>query len=468
MQVLYSHFKRIMQLKIIVILIFAMISCKKIVNINAPDSELVINTVFSSDAIAKQALAGLYAPLLNGFSSGDLTSITYLAGLSSDELIPGSDGGVAFYNNGILPDNAVIWTLWSDAYKEIYNANAILKGLDLPTANISQTLRQQLSGEARFIRAFSYFYLINLFGDVPLTLTTDYTVNANIPRSPKAAVYDQIITDLKDAQTLLSGAYPDNQKVRANKWVATALLARVYLYRNQWPEAEAAASAVIENNVLFNLCPLNEVFLKNSNEAIWQLSRTDGNTEDAATFVISATNPVNATIRPAIVDSFSETDQRKTAWITSTTFNNKIYYYPTKYKAAAITPVSEYTTIMRLSEQYLIRAEARAWQGKITAAAEDVNLIRRRATLTGVNATTKETMLAAIEKERVFELFTEWGHRWFDLKRTPSLTTTGNTRADDLLKPLEKSWQSTDTLYPIPQDQLLKDPAMAHAQNPGY
>jgi hypothetical protein len=449
-------------------LIIATVSCKEIVEIDPPKSELVINTVFASDAVAEQAIAGLYASLLTGYASGDLSSITYLAGLSSDELITGSDGGIDFYKNAILPNNAVILRLWSDPYKEIYIANSILKGLDLPSANISQTLRQQLSGEARFMRAFSYFCLINLYGDVPLTLTTDYNTNANIARSPKEMVYDQIITDLKDAQDLLSGDYIKNERVRANKWVATALLARVYLYRGQWSDAEIQASAVIGNNATFNLSPLDKVFLINSNEAIWQLSRVDGNSPDAVTFVISATNPVNATIRPSLVASFSSTDKRKKSWITSRKYNGNTYYYPTKYKATEATPVIEYSTILRLAEQYLIRAEARVWQGKFTEAASDISVIRRRAGLTDVKAGTKEAMLAVLEKERVFELFTEWGHRWFDLKRSPSLTTAGNTRADDLLQPLEKSWQSTDTLYPIPLDQLLKDPAMANAQNPGY
>ncbi|GAA3931274.1 RagB/SusD family nutrient uptake outer membrane protein [Chitinophaga oryziterrae] len=449
-------------------LIITMVSCKKIVAIDPPKSELVINTVFSSDAIAEQAIAGLYASLLAGYASGDLTSITYLAGLSSDELIPGSGGGIDFYNNAILSNNAVISTLWSDPYKEIYIANSILKGLNLQTTNISQTLRQQLSGEARFVRAFSYFCLINLFGDVPLTLTTDYNINENIARTSKEVVYDQIITDLKDAQNLLSGDYIKNERVRANKWVATALLARVYLYRGQWSDAEIQASAVIGNNATFNFCPLDKVFLMNSNEAIWQLSRVDANSADAATFVISATNPVNATIRPSVVASFDPADKRKTSWITSRTYNGNTYYYPTKYKATEVTPVTEYTTILRLAEQYLIRAEARVWQGKLTVAASDISVLRRRAGLANITASTKEAMLAMIEKERVFELFTEWGHRWFDLKRSPSLTIAGNTRADDLLKPLEKSWQSTDTLYPIPLDQLLKDPAMANAQNPGY
>jgi hypothetical protein len=208
----------------------------------------------------------------------------------------------------------------------------------------------------------------------------------------------------------------------------------------------------------------------NSNEAIWQLQRSDGNSQDAGTFVISEANPIYATLRPSVVASFEKGDNRATQWVTSRDFGGTTYFYPYKYRETVKTPIKEYSTVLRLSEQYLIRAEARAWQGKITgvnSAESDINIIRRRAGLGGTTARTAEEMKSAIEKERLCELFTEWGHRWFDLKRTRSLTTAGNTRADDLLK-FKAGWRSTDTLYPIPQIQIDNDPAMKNDQNPGY
>ncbi len=95
-------------------------------------------------------------------------------------------------------------------------------------------------GEARFFRAFCYFYLVNLFGDVPLATTTDSTINARLPRIPSDEVYQQIITDLKEAESLLSTEYLDAnlksygglpERVRPTKWAASAMLARVYLYQ---------------------------------------------------------------------------------------------------------------------------------------------------------------------------------------------------------------------------------------------
>jgi starch-binding outer membrane protein, SusD/RagB family len=455
-----------MKLILYTILIVTLVGCKKFVNIDPPKTELVPPVIFASDAAAKQAIAGLYAPLLTGYASGDNFSISYLAGLSSDELIPGSDAPVDFYYNAMHPNNTAVLTLWQDPYKEIYNANAMLEGLNAATA-VTPALKQQLSGEAMFLRAFSYFYLVNLYGNVPLNLSTDYRLNQRMPRTSKELVYNQIITDLKTAQKLLSADYyySDNERVRVNKWVATALLARVYLYRGLWTEAITQAGIIINNTALFKLCPLNTVFLKNSTETIWQLSRMEGNSYDALTFI----NQLNATLSNAVVTSFENGDKRRSGWIGSSSSGGNTVYWPTKYKATAIAPVTEYSTVFRLAEQYLIRAEAKTQLGNITgvnSAASDLDTIRSRAGLSVTTATTREEMLKAIEKGRVCEFFTEWGHRWLDLKRSESFITAGNTRADDLLKVLKVNWQSTDMLYPIPQEEMRQNPAST--QNPGY
>ena len=125
------------------------------------------------------------------------------------------------------------------------------------------------------------------------------------------------------------------------------------------------------------------------------------------------------------------------------------------------TAGNEYNVLLRLAEQYLIRAEARAQRDKITgsgSAAEDLNVVRSRAGLLGTTATTKTAMLLAIENERAHELFSELGHRWFDLKRTG--------RADAVLGPQKATWTSTAVLFPIPASQILYNNKLN--QNLGY
>jgi hypothetical protein len=114
--------------------------------------------------------------------------------------------------------------------------------------------------------------------------------------------------------------------------------------------------------------------------------------------------------------------------------------------------------ILRLSEQYLIRAEASAQLGNTAAAMADVNVVRARAGLAAITAANSTAALAAIMHERQAELFTEWGNRWFDLKRTNTATT--------VLSAEKTGWQANMELYPVPRTQLSVNPLLT--QNPGY
>lgn len=115
--------------------------------------------------------------------------------------------------------------------------------------------------------------------------------------------------------------------------------------------------------------------------------------------------------------------------------------------------------VLRLAEQYLIRAEARVRQNNISGGQSDLNAIRNRSGLPNTTANDQGSLLLAIEQERRVELFTEWGHRWFDLKRTE--------RAEAVLSPFAlKDWQSTDVLFPIPQTEREINSRLT--QNEGY
>lgn len=432
--------------------------CTKFVTVDEPRTEPSGVTVFADEKTAMQTVTGMYSQLLKGFASGDVTSITYFTMLSSDEGIAGPNGSSDFNNNKLLSTDQGVAGLWDGMYAEIYIANSIVEKV-APSA-LTLPVKQQLSGEAKFIRAFCYFYLTNLFGRVPLTLTTNYIDNSKLPRSSINEVYDQIIKDLNDAQNVLSAG--DN-KGRASYWTATALLARVYLYRGMWADAEIESGKIINNDALFKLSAVNSVFKKNSDEAIWQLHR-EGNNPEALTFA----DVSFISLRPSVVASFSPNDLRRKTWIINMGAG---LYRPAKYRLDL--PEGNYSTVLRLAEQYLIRAEARTQQGNISGAAgavADINVLRFRAGMPNIKAMTQEEMMLIIERERAIELFSEWGHRWLDLKRWPSIIKLGDTRADDILQPLKlDQWQSSDKLYPIPQSQIDNSGATDDSsQNPGY
>lgn len=447
-----------------VLLSIVLLACEEFVSINPPKTQIVSETVFTNDATATSVILGIYSKMTtenSNFTDGGNNCVTVLAGLSADEFNNYLNNAINqnFHANEILPSNSYV--LWQPPYQFIYYANSLLEGL-ARSNDITAATKNQLTGEAKFIRAFCHFYLVNLYGGVPIITTTDYRINSIVSRSTVVKVYEQIVSDLKDAQFLLGNDYSfsNGERVRPNKWSATALLARTYLYMGDWVNAEAQASSVIDNATYSLITDINNVFLKNATESIWQLIPVTPNinTREGNIF-ISTTIPQSVSLRTELLDAFEEGDLRRTGWVGSVTIEPNTFYFPFKYKVKSGSPLTEYYTVLRLAEQYLIRAEARAQQNIISGAQADTNVIRNRAGLPNTTANDKASLLLAIEQERRIELFSEWGHRWMDLKRT--------NRADTVLSTLKApNWQSTDTLYPIPQSELNNNINLI--QNDGY
>ncbi len=471
------------------LLMVSIAGCKKFVEIDPPPTQLVTASVFNNTATATSAQFTIYQAM----SSGDSYNVAFYSGLLSDELkVYGSNSfKITLYQNamGTSPSSGT-FNEWNNPYKYIYQANAIIAAMQ-NNKSISESIANQLTGESKFIRAYWHFYLTNIFGDVPLALTTDYTVTGKLARVPRLQVLKQVIADLMDAQSLLNNNYLDatdtvstTERVRPNKAAATAMLARAYLYLGdygkdptQYLNAEAQASSVI-NNSLYSLVAItpntSNVFAKNSNEAIWQLQiplpSSTSATPDGNKFILISAPSISA-ISSQLYSSFEPNDLRQANWIgtyqTTTTPVVK-YYYPYKYKVRTATSVTEYTMVLRLGEQYLIRAEARAQQGSTSGALSDLNVIRNRAGLPNYSgATDKTSLLNAILHERQVELFCEWGHRWFDLNRTGAVDVVlgppGNVCAS---KGGVWSTDGHQKLAPIPLTEIQADPNLI--QNPGY
>ena len=460
----YQYLSKIISLVLTLSLIFFS-SCKKFVDIPPPINQIVSPLPFNDDATATSTVLGIYEGMMNNMNQFSNNCTTLYAGMSADELYYYSPSlRDEFINNQITQasHNNLTNYFWEPAYKYIYSANLCIENLN-NAGSLSPQVKNSLIGECKFVRAFCYFYLTNLFGDVPLITSSDYRTNAIKPRSLQANVYAQIISDLKDAQALLSFEYPTEGRVRPNKYAIEAFLARVYLYNKDWPDAELLSSNVI-NSGMYQLEPdLNKVFLKESVEAIWQLMPVNPgfNTyEGNAILPATDADQPKYLLTNTLLNAFEVGDQRKISWVAKRVFASQIIYYPFKYKVYGNSALlTEYYTVLRLAEQYLIRAEARVNQNNFAGAQDDINIIRNRAGLPNTVAKTKGEIVAAIEQERRIELFSEWGHRWFDLKRT--------NRADAVLGALKPTtWQSTDVLWPIPQSQINLNSNLV--QNPGY
>lgn len=451
-----THILRMLLTSYVVLVSF---SCEDFVRVDLPRSQITNSSVYEKDETAIAAASGMYASMLQiqGFIGGVFNPISYLGGLSSDELIDytGTAPYAEFYNNALNINNSVVLYVWSTGYNTIYEANAVIEGLEA-SSTITGAVKMQLEGEAKFVRAFCHFYLVNLFGDVPIVTTTDYKQNAILPRTPAIQVYDKVVSDLKDAQNLLTDEYFTTERTRPNKGAASAMLARVYLYMKDYSNAESAATSVINTENTYSLVPdLNQVFLANSNEAIWQLTQVAPlpvPTGDGFAFIGSSSTSLSA----QLISAFETSDFRIESWVTQ----NNSSYLPNKYKVRfASPPYTEYLTVLRLAEMFLIRAESRAKQNNIVGAQDDLNEIRNRAGLDNTSANDQPTLLDAICHERRIELFCEFGHRWLDLKRTNA--------ANDVLGPIKPSWNATDAYYPIPESEMLNNPQLK-PQNNGY
>lgn len=441
-------------------------ACEDFVSVPSPETILAGEEVFKDDATALSTLADVYNNMnkTSDFASGGRESISFYQGLTSDELTLFSTNSdlTLWYLNQLNSESSGVSALWGNCYHIIYNTNEIISGTQNSTF-LSPIVKSQLEGEAKFIRAFCHFYLVNIFGDIPYIRTTDYRANSVVTRTPTSQVYEFIVDDLLDAQELLTDDYPSDGRVRPNKTAVTALLARVYLYMSDWVNAELQATAVI-NNSNYNLMPPDQTFLIESNEAIWQLAPivSSNNSYDAETFIVSGT-PQWAIMSDELFDAFEAGDARKVSWVGTYSDGTNSYNFPYKYKKLPSETGSEYSIILRLAEQFLIRSEARTLQNKLTEAIADLDIIRSRAELPLIADTDptieKGDLLLAIEQERRVELFSEWGHRWFDLKRTD--------RSNEILRVVKPSWDGYDTLSPIPLGELLKNKNL-NPQNFGY
>jgi hypothetical protein len=474
---------------LLAILLSSVASCKKFVEVGDPKDQLASGSVFVNDATANSAIVGIYSDM-NGFNYQFANVLTsFLGAMSADEFAYAATlaNFEEFRNNSITPGNQYASILWAQPYDFIYRANAILEGAGASTL-LSPAVKNQVIGEAYFVRAFCHFYLVNMFGDVPLINDTKVVVNSDKARTPSAEVYAAIIADLQQAKTLLVNDYPGNkERTRPNKAAATLMLAKAYLYTEKYDLAEQEATAVLTTpnyRLLSNTDPANaahltKTFLKNSEESIWQLqvvNVANGRNTWEGNTIVPVTSPLYRMTKDTygLVTAFEPNDARFTYWVgkyVPPATPLITHYYPFKYKVrvgtVGVAP-TEYSMVLRFAEAYLIRAEARMKQSKFNLAASDLNVIRSRAGLPPLaDAATMAAGMLQVEQERRVELFGEWGHRWFDLKRWKSVTgVPGKSRADDILPLTKTNWKSTAALFPIPTDALRSNPNLT--PNPGY
>ncbi len=436
--------------------LLALFSCKKTLD-QQPQSSLDATTGYTTRQGIEAGIIGTY----DGLQQTGYMSLNFL--IFPDMYADNIQWTGTFptwsqvYNKTILPDNVDVQTIWNAIYNTVNRANNIIAAA--PAITDPAFSKDRAIGECETIRAIAYFDLIRMFGGgptgynqsgglgVPLRLNPTLTPAdaTSQARASEADVFTQILKDLDDAIAKLPITVGTG---RVNKYVATAIKARVQLYRQQWADAEALSTTVITSNkytLVAGSSYGNIYTLKNSSESLWELQYVATDANSIAFYYYPSTlggrNEVSSTT--SLRDAFEANDFRKPINYTTTPAAKQLKY-------SQVNPGIDDVMMFRLAEVYLIRAEARAQQGSLVNALADLNIIRVRAGLNPSTAVTQADILTAIYKERRVELAHE-GQRFFDLRR---YNQTGIT-------------QTFRNLFPIPQSEVLNSNGLV-VQNPGY
>ena len=459
--------KQIILLSLLLLSLLLCKSCDSFTDVGLPKNQITRDLVFKDDQLAKSAMAGVYRSLEeSGFLSGSSSGAQVVLGAYVDELqsyAPATSDVSVFYQLSHMAGSSKISSLWTSTYSQIYNINAVIEGVE-NSENLSSEVRSRLKGEGLFLRSILHLYLVQTFGSIPYVNSTNYEVNQSISKSSIAQVYVQCKADLDAALSLLPETLATGNRIYPTKMAAYTVLARIAYYEKNWDAAIQYSNAVI-GNAQYNMeSDLNKVFLKDSSNSIWQLLPFSSiyNTYQGNVFILNTAPPTNVALRQDFINDFEPGDGRRTAWVgQKTDSQNKTYYYPFKYKQYSTSTSSlEYSVVLRVEELYLIRAEAYIQKSQYVLAIADLNKIRNRAGLASLTAITDQnTLLNALVKERRSELFTEFGHRFYDLKQHDLL---------DVVMPTRKAgWKPNFRLLPLPEKELLLNPNL-NPQNEGY
>lgn len=419
-----------------------------------PTNSIPASEAFKTKGDVDRGILGAY----NSLQSLSYYGRTYqiFSDLAADNLVHPPNATATSYaevdNNNILPENESVDGIWTAIYDGLNVANNVIA--KIPALSfLAEEEKNKALAELYFLRALNHFNLMNYFGAIPLkTKPTVGLADINAGRVPTEEVYNSIISDLTFAVQYLPQS--SSLKIRATRGAAEALLARVFLYKKDYNNAVVYSGKVINEGGYTLPDNYADIFAGDeSPESIFEVDFTalDRNRVAEYNFPLTKNGRGEVAPDPVFVNSYDAADERKAV----TFAYSGTAPYVIKYDD--LSTGSDNIIVIRLAEMYLIRAEALArLNGNANDILNDLNRIRRRAGVTDITTNNISELITIIENERRFELAFE-GHRWFDLVRTG--------KALDLLPNVKDIDQ---TLFPIPQSEILTNNNPDMKQNPGY
>ena len=468
-----------------------------------PISDPSVSNFYRNQQDFEQAVNGAY----NGLSSYP-TRHLFLSEIRSDNMYVPGEGGTYDWNPvnnfTVNSSNNLMASAWNDCYNTIMRCNSVLDNINEEKVP-GEAIRNQLSGEARFIRALMYFDLVRFFGAVPkITKLVDATEAQDIRRSPVREIYDLIIADLETASQLLPVSFTGANKGRATSYAAKGLLARVYLTRsgpvllekgpvlnaNEYTKARDLLKEIMNSGKYAFISNYAQIFSydnENNSESLFEVQFKSGGSGTGtvmpaemlpASYMRANKIPVAGGndfkfVSNDLLQSYPVGDLRLAFNVIrgftdeNGNFVNQNYFKkfldPKRYGVdlrdwGINQPVLRYTDVLMMYAETLLHTG-----GSQAEVDSIVNMVRTRAGLPGLSGVNADTLLEERRRE-----FAAEGLRWHDLVRTGKVVTVMNAwmvKEDErhVMKPMQNAY----ILYPVPQAELNIKPGL-YEQNEGY
>lgn len=435
-------------------------SCESMIEVDLPENKINEKDVYQNITTTKAVLSTIYSNIRDKFFfSKNNSGLAHGLSLYTDELDYLGTSINDLYLNTINADNSNSRLWWDNAYQSIYTINAFINGVSQSSA-LEKQIKTQLLAEAYTLRALHYQNLIQLYGDIPYTTSTDYTFNTSISKTSYHLALLAIEKDLLQAVELLTYEYRDQQRFYVNKAVAELLLVENYLLQKRYNEAQNLSQKIIQNSMYSIELNLDQTFKKSAKSTLWQISplQNTAATPEANLYLFTSLTPTTTVLSKKLIESFDSNDLRLKHWIKEIPSNGNILYGVYKYKNKT-NNTDEYSIFFRIEQAYFFLAESLYRQDKLTEAVQIINTIRNKR---GLDALPLKITKQEFEKQYLIEsnkeFFTELGHRFFTLKRLEQL---------DELSKSKPNWRGFHQFFPIPEKQLLINKNL-NPQNNGY
>ena len=437
---------------ILAIIFLSTLSCSEEILDKEPLSSFSAQGFYKTTSDAQAGVYGIYESLQSTYR----VNIAYWGEGRADAVQTNHSGDPLILQQNTL-NKTMSSARWNSIYQTISRANYAIKYV--PEVSQSE-FGLRLIGEARALRALSYFYAVRIWGDVPLITQPYESVEQDLflERTDKELVLDQIVADLQfAAENCNTNFGGERDRVLITQGGANALLTQVYMWRKEYQNAATAADLVLDNSLysLVSMADWSNIFTTGfSNESIFEVGYNDVQTNGLRIlYALGADSDYFPSEK--FRNSFEDGDLRKSKIYDTTAVQpRKIWkYFGEGFNDESPEPSSNNIVLARLADIMLLKAEALNELGQTDEALDLLNTIRTRAGLPDLDEAgaieAYGDLQTVILHERSIELKRE-GHRWFDLVRTG--------KAIDIMQPLSGLSDEANLLWPLHEDALNRNP----------